>query len=189
MNIIENVLIPDELTKELYFCCNVKKCKGVCCIDGDAGAPLEKHEIEIIQDCLEFVKPYMQKEAAEVVDDNNLFDYDDEGNLVTSLLENDDCIFVNFENDIAFCAIERAFLEKKIDFRKPISCYLYPIRVNKEGGFQKLTYHKWDICDTAVVNGKRKKIRMIDFLKKPLIEKFGKEWYNLFFSYINKKKT
>lgn len=178
MKIVEDVLIPEEL-QNIRFCCDLKKCKGACCVAGDAGAPLEPIEIELIQQHLEEIKPYMQKHAAETVHFDNLFDYDQEGNMVTALLNHSECIFANFEAGIAFCAIEKAFLHKNISIRKPISCFLYPIRIVKEGQFRKLVYHQWDICKPAVEYGHNHNIHLMDFLRVALKEKFGKEWYKL----------
>jgi len=180
MKIIEDVIVSAEINNKLNFCCDLKKCKGACCVAGDAGAPLDPEEIAFIQDALEHIKPFMQNHAAMIIHPDNVFDYDQDGNLVTALLDDTECIFTYFEKGVAFCAIEKAYLQKKISFRKPISCFLYPIRVTKEGGFQKINYDKWGICRSAIEHGNNHKIRLIDFLKVPLIAKFGKEWYKLF---------
>lgn len=188
MMIIEDVIIPAELCGEIFFCCDLKKCKGACCVAGDAGAPLEPDEIGHIIDGLEYIKPFMQKQAAEIITVDNIYDYDQEGNLVTSLLNDRECIFTNFEAGIAICAIERAYQQRRIHLRKPASCFLYPIRVTKEGGFRKLTYHRWDICNAAVEHGNNHKIRLLDFLRVPLKEKFGKEWFKLLHQALKNKK-
>lgn len=189
MDIIGDVLIPVELKRtDLYFCCNLKKCKGACCVAGDAGAPIEPHEISAIQDCLEIIKPYMQKKASEMITPENLFDYDPEGNIVTSLLNDRECVFANFSGGIAYCAIEKAFLEKKITFRKPVSCFLYPLRVSDEGVLRKVVYHSWEICQPGIEFGNNRKIKLIDFLQVPLREKFGKEWYTHFRNLLKNKQ-
>jgi len=186
MKIIEDVLIPADFHR-IRFCCDLRKCKGACCVAGDAGAPLEAEEIELIQDHLEVIRPFMQPQAAEIVTCDNLFDYDQDGNLVTALLDHRECVFTNFEMGIAYCAIEKAFQKKNISIRKPISCFLYPIRVVKEGQFRKLIYHQWDICDSAVEHGQNNNIRLADFLRVPLKEKFGKEWYKMFHDMLKKE--
>ncbi len=187
MAIVDNIIISSELTAHLHFCCYTKKCKGACCVAGDAGAPLEEEEVEYLQNNLEMIKPYMQKHAEMIVHPDNLYDFDEEGQLVTSLIDDNECIFTNFENGIAYCAVEKAWFEKKITFRKPISCFLYPIRISKDGAFLKLHYHKWDICQSAVEYGRQQHIQLIDFLKTPLIEKFGNDWYKKFYNIIKNK--
>jgi hypothetical protein len=188
MDIIGDVLIPSEFKKQnLYFCCDIKKCKGACCVAGDAGAPLDPEEIGEILDALDLVRPYMQKNAAEMVTENNFFDYDPEGNLVTALLNDRECVFTNFSKGIAFCAIEKAFLEKKIKFRKPVSCFLYPIRVTSNGTLRKIVFHRWEICQSGIEFGNNRKIKLVDFLSVPLREKFGKEWMSLFYNFLKNK--
>ena len=188
MDIIGDVLVPAEFKRDnLYFCCDLTKCKGICCVAGDAGAPLDPHEIDQIQDALPMIKPYMQKEAAETITEENLFDYDFDGHLVTSLFNDRECVFTNFTNGIAFCAIEKAFLAKKIKFRKPISCFLYPIRVIDKGTLKQIMYQRWDICQPGVECGHKEKIKLVDFLSVPLQEKFGKEWLELFRNSLKKK--
>jgi hypothetical protein len=185
MDLIQDVIVPQELKSPLYFCCHIEKCKGACCVAGDAGAPIDPIEIEQIQNTLPFVKPYMQEEAALFVNEQNFFDYDTDGNFVTSLIDDRECIFTNFTSGIAYCAIEKAFVNKKISFRKPLSCFLYPIRVTREGAFLKINYHQWDICVSAKQHGQQQRILLVDFLKEPLKQKFGKEWYKLFYNLIN----
>jgi hypothetical protein len=180
MLIVQNVIVPQEFQNDLYFCCDLAKCKGACCIAGDAGAPLKLSEINSLIEHLNLIRPFMQKQAAEIISPENLFDYDQEGNPVTALLNNRECVFTNFKAGIAYCSIEKAFSLKQIPIRKPVSCFLYPIRVQKEGAFEKIIYHRWDICRPAVEYGTNRKITLVDFLQKPLKENFGREWYSLF---------
>lgn len=187
MIIIDDVLVPVEFKKNLHFCCDLKKCKGACCVAGDAGAPLEDWEVDKIQESLQKVKPFMQKEIADNIDENSVFDFDMDGNLVTSLHNSKECVFTFFEQGIAYCAIEKAYNLKLIDFRKPISCYLYPIRVEKTSNFRKISYHRWDICQFAIEYGNNNKIKLVDFIKNPLKEKFGRDWLKLFYETIKKK--
>lgn len=187
MIIVGDVLVPEDLKSKQYFCCNLQKCKGACCVLGDAGAPLEPEEIEEIQNALPKIRPFMQKVAAEAINEDNLFDYDHEGNLVTALIHDKECVFAFFEGGIAFCAIEKAFLQKQITFRKPISCHLYPIRITKDGAFKKLTYHKWDICHDAVELGRNQKILLIDYIREPLKRKFGREWMIMLHDALKRK--
>ena len=172
---INNTIISDDVLNQ-YFACDVSRCKGACCIVGDAGAPLEEYEISILEDCLEKIKPYMSEKSIEIVSQMGVFDYDVEGVLVTPLVNDSECVFVYFDENDAKCAIEKAFLEGKIDFQKPISCHLYPIRIEKNNYFDVLNYHKWDICNDAVKYGKSLNIKLLDYLKTPLTRKYGNDW-------------
>jgi hypothetical protein len=174
---IDNTLISDDL-KDVFFCCDLSKCKGICCIEGDAGAPLDEKEISDLEDHLEEIKPFMTAGGIEEVEKNGVFDYDAAGNLVTPLIKGKECAFICFEDDIARCAIEEAFQEKKIPFAKPISCHLYPVRVTKTRTCDTVNYHKWSICRKAVENGKKLDLPLYRFLEEPLIRKYGRTWYN-----------
>lgn len=182
---IDNILISDEIQK-IRFCCDLESCKGACCVEGDAGAPLEENEISIIEDYIEEIKPYMRKEGIEVIEKNGIFDFDAGGDYVTPLINDKDCAFVIYENDIAFCAIEKAWADGKLKFQKPISCHLYPIRVNKHETFEALNYHKWYICQPACTMGKKLELPLYKFLKDPLTRKYGKEWYDKLVKAIEK---
>lgn len=177
MIIIDDVLVSDHLL-EVKFCCDLQLCRGICCVKGDAGAPLEDHEFYIIEDNIEQIKPYMSVTGKTVIETTGIFDYDIEGQLVTPLINDKECAFVYSENNVAFCAIEKAWLEKKIDFRKPISCHLYPIRINKLSDKIALNYHQWIVCNPARLKGSQLDLQLYMFLKEPLIRIFGKKWYN-----------
>jgi len=183
--IFNNVIISDNLFEE-KFCCDLTLCKGACCIEGDAGAPLNEMEIAVLEDVIDSVKPYMTEKGRRVVEKNGVFDFDIEGCFATPLVDEKDCAFLSMDADgIARCAIEKAYeagalkgVSDDDEFNKPISCYLYPIRVvTKENGFIELKYHKWDVCYYARKKGKELKISVFEFLKNPLIRRFGKEWY------------
>ncbi|MDR2971263.1 MAG: DUF3109 family protein [Bacteroidales bacterium] len=181
----DNVIISDNLFEEKFFC-DVPLCKGACCIDGDAGAPLGEMEIAVLEDIVDAVKPYMTAKGRAVVEKNGVFDFDMEGCFATPLVAEKECAFVCLDDDgIARCAIEKACqagalkgLSDDDQFNKPISCHLYPIRlVTKENGFIELKYHKWDVCYYARKKGKELNISVFEFLKYPLIRRFGEEWY------------
>jgi hypothetical protein len=173
---IDNTLVSIDVVK-VQFMCNLQACHGSCCVEGDEGAPLEEEEIGIIEDYLEEIEPYMRPEGIEVVERYGVFDYGIDGEYVTPLVNNQECAFVFFENEIAYCAIERAYREGKIDFVKPISCHLYPIRINKFDGFEAVNYHQWPICSPALKHGKQLGIPVYKMLKEPLIRKYGENWY------------
>ena len=178
MIILDNVVVTDEFLNA-QFCCCLPKCKGWCCVAGDAGAPLEASEIEQIEDNLEAIKPYMRPEGIKVIDENDVYDYDETGELVTPLVNGAECAFVYFhKNGTALCAIEKAYLEGKCDFWKPISCHLYPIRLVEKDGFTHILYHEWSVCVPAKRKGEKEGIPLWKFLKGPLVRKFGEEWYN-----------
>jgi len=174
---LENTLISDEL-KEIFFCCDLEKCKGACCIEGDAGAPLEEEEISLLEDHIDDIKRFMVPEGIREVEELGVFDYDAEGRFVTPLVRGKECVYVYFDGEIARCAIEKAFLEKKIPFAKPISCHLYPVRIKTTPFNDLVNYHRWPICRKALLKGHKEKIPLYRFLEGALIRKYGRRWYN-----------
>lgn len=178
MIIINNVVVTREFL-EARFACNIPRCKGECCVAGDAGAPLEKEEIGLIEENIDEIKPYMRSKGIDVIEKDGTFDYDDCGNFVTPLVNNEECAFVYFhDNGAAFCAIEKAFSEGKSTFLKPISCHLYPVRLVEKNGFIHLMYHQWSVCVPAVRKGIKDGMPLYKYLKSPLIRRFGEDWYN-----------
>ena len=176
MIVIDNTLVSDEL-KTIYFSCDLTQCHGDCCVEGDAGAPLEEDEIALLEEIIEKIKPYMTPEGRKVIEKNGVFDYDIDGEYVTPLVHDRECAFVFFENGISYCAIEKAWQEGKIDFQKPVSCHLYPVRLSKLKQHIAVNYDRWDICKTALIKGKKENIPLYQYLKIPLIRKFGETWY------------
>lgn len=176
MILIDDILVSDEL-KEIYFACDLGACKGECCVQGDAGAPLEEEEISIIEDNIDQINKYMVPEGVEVIEKYGVFDYDIDGEFVTPLIKDADCAFVYKENGMSLCAIEKAFLEGEIKFQKPVSCHLYPIRLSKVGDFTAVNYHKWSICEPALIFGKKNGQPLYKYLEVPIIRKFGKEFF------------
>lgn len=176
MKKIGKALVSDDI-KEVHFVCKLSACNGDCCVEGDAGAPLEEEEISILEDYIDEIKPYMTEEGRLASDLVGVFDYDTDASYVTPLVNNRECAFVYKENGINFCAIEKAYLEGKIKFKKPLSCHLYPIRLKDIGEFTAVNYDKWNICKPALINGKDLGIPLYKFLKEPLIRKFGENWY------------
>jgi len=173
---IDNTLVSEEL-KTICFSCDLSQCKGDCCVEGDAGAPLEEEEISILEDYLDEVKPYMSATGLKVVEKTGIFDYDTDGEYVTPLVNDRECAFVYFKNGISYCAIEKAWLEGKTDFQKPVSCHLYPVRLSKLKHHTAINYDRWDICQAALLKGKQDNIQLYKYLKEPLTRKFGESWY------------
>lgn len=174
---IDNTVISTEIFTH-YFCCSLQHCKGTCCIDGDAGAPLEEEELALLEKYYPLYKKYMLEKGIEIIDKKGFFEIDLGGNIVTPLVGNDDCAYLTMSEDgIAGCAIEKAFLAGEIDFHKPISCHLYPIRITKYKDYDALNYHEWHVCKDALALGAQEAIKIFQFLKEPLIRKYGKDWY------------
>ncbi len=160
------------------FVCNLSKCKGICCVEGDSGAPLNDEEIDILDKIYNDVKPYLRLEGIEAIEKQGKYIIDWDNEFVTPLINEKECAYAIFEDDIAKCAIEKAFLEGKIDFKKPISCHLYPIRVKKLKEFDAINYDIWDVCNTAIDFGEKNNVPVYKFLKEPLTRGYGKKWYS-----------
>ena len=177
MIIINNVLVSDDLF-ESQFCCDLTQCKGLCCVEGDTGAPIDPEEIGDIEDNYPFFNKYMSEEGIQKVEEEGTFDYDMEGSFVTPLLSDERCAYAYYdEHGVAKCAIERAFEKGEIDFQKPISCHFYPIRVKKLPDFEALNYHRWFVCAEACELGHRLGLPVFRFLKTPIIRKYGEDFY------------
>lgn len=175
---VGNVLLSSDIFTE-HFCCDYERCKGVCCIEGNAGAPVTLDEIGEIEECLDTIWEDLSAQAQSVIDKQGVAYTDQEGDLVTSIVGGKDCVFTCYEGESCLCALEKACRKGKTNFMKPLSCSLYPIREKElSNGMVALNYHRWDICKDAVVKGKELGIPVWKFLKEPLIRRFGKEWYD-----------
>lgn len=184
MIVIDNTLISDDIAR-VRFACDLDKCLGACCVEGDAGAPLEIEEIGKLEDYIDQIKPFMNPRGIAVVDKNGVFDYDAQGSFVTPLVDNKECAFVFFEKNIARCAIEKAYEEKQIPFPKPLSCHLYPVRITRFKSYDGVNYHRWHICEKARTRGKKENVFLYQFLKESFIRKYNKAWYNKLLKAIN----
>ena len=173
---IEDKIISLDIFKT-YFFCDLSACKGSCCVEGDSGAPLLYEEKKILEEIYEKVKPYMSKEGKAEVEKNGVSTIDKDGDLTTTLVKNKECSFVIFENGIAKCSIEKAYNNGSIEFKKPISCHLFPIRIAEYPDFEAVNYEKIKICKPACDCGSKLKIPLFVFLKEPLIRKYGESWY------------
>lgn len=177
VQIQDTIVSFDVITKE--FCCDLKKCKGACCIEGDAGAPVTTDEIAEIEQLLPVIRQDLSEQALKVIDAQGVAYPDPEGELVTSIVNGKDCVFTVYGDDgCCYCAIEKAWREGKCSFMKPVSCHLYPIRVKRLGQFWGLNYDRWDVCQAAVIKGHREGIPVYKYLKEPLIRRFGQAWYD-----------
>ncbi len=178
MLVHENTIISDDVL-EKYFVCNLKSCKGACCVEGDAGAPLTKDELLILEDNYEKIKPYLTSKSIEVIEKDGMYEVDAEGEFGITTIEGKECVFAIYdENKILKCGIEQAYNDNKITFKKPISCHLYPIRITKSLSYDLINYERWDICSDACSFGANLKVPLYMFLKEPLVRKYGLTWYN-----------
>lgn len=182
MFLIQNTLVSlDIIEKE--FCCDLDTCHGACCVEGDAGCPVSDEELDIIRQLLPDLLPQMTPEAREVVEQQGLAYRDPSCEQVLSIVNNKDCVFARTDhNGWTYCLIEKnsnhqsSIINHK--FTKPISCALYPVRLTKVGDYIGLEYHRWDICHCARVLGKKKHIPLYQFLREPLIRRFGQAWFD-----------
>jgi hypothetical protein len=174
---IEKTIVSEDLI-EKQFVCNLGACKGACCIDGDAGAPLEKEELEILERVYPKIKPFLRKEGIAAIEEQGLYTTNDDGEYETTLINGGECAYVIFDDKkTALCAIEEAYNQGAIGFIKPISCHLYPVRIREYSEFYAVNYDYWPICDDACVLGRELQVPVYKFVKQSLIRKFGESWY------------
>ncbi|HNW99148.1 MAG TPA: DUF3109 family protein [Bacteroidales bacterium] len=177
MIIIENTLVSENIVDK-KFVCDLSKCKGECCVAGDAGAPLEESELPILEELYPYYKEYLTPEGIKAIKKHGFFVVDDDKEFLTPMVSKEKyCAYVYYDGDIAKCAIEKAFFEGKIKFRKPISCHLYPVRITQLRDVDAVNYHQWDICKCACELGEKKNVPVFRFLEEPLKRKYGEEWY------------
>jgi len=185
---VGDVLLTSEILTE-RFCCDLTACKGACCIEGDAGAPVTLDEVGEIEDCLDTVWDDLSATAQSIIDRQGVAYTDTEGDLVTSIVGGKDCVFTYYDDIKDFdtqqpiegcclCALEKAFRAGKTRFCKPISCALYPIREKALGnGLTGLNYNRWNVCKAAIEKGKTEDLPLYRFLEGPLRRRFGDAWY------------
>ncbi len=170
-------IVSEEIIKK-DFVCNLNACKGACCIDGDAGAPLHEDETHILKKIYPKVKSFLRQEGIDAIEQQGTYITTEHGDLETPLINGADCAYVIFdEKNVALCAIEEAYNQGEIDWKKPVSCHLYPIRVTDYTEFSGVNYHRWQICDDACELGEKLGVPVYKFVKEALIRKFGKDWY------------
>lgn len=176
---VGEVILTSEILTE-YFCCDLEACKGICCVEGDSGAPLTLDEVGEMENVLDEVWPDLSAQAQSVIDRQGVAYTDAEGDLVTSIVQGRDCVFTCYGTDgCCYCASDKAFREGRTAWDKPISCALYPIREKHfRDGSVGLQYHRWDICRPAVEKGRRLNLKLYQFLKAPLMRRFGQAWYD-----------
>jgi hypothetical protein len=173
---IEDTIISMDVIEEMFLC-DLSVCKGICCVEGESGAPLENEELALLREVLPHIWDDLSPEAQEVIKKQGVAYLDEDNEYVTSIVNGKDCVFTYYDAGICKCAIEKAYRENKVSFYKPVSCHLYPVRVAKYKGFRAVNYHRGSVCQAAVKLGKSKTVKVYQFLKEPLIHKFGEEWY------------
>lgn len=174
---IDDKIVSADLLREC-FACDLSQCRGICCVEGNAGAPLEVDEVDILEREYEAYRPYMTAEGIEAVERQGFMVVDADGDYTTPLVNDAECAYARNENGVTLCAIEKAWLEGKTPFRKPISCHLYPIRlVHFSNGSIGLNYHRWSVCEPARRCGRKLGIPVYRALREPIIRRFGEEFY------------
>lgn len=171
----KTIVSEDILEKD--FVCNLSACKGACCVDGDAGAPLSEEETKILAEIYPKVRPFLRKEGIEAIEKLGTSVIGTDGTLETTLIDEKDCAYVIFDGKTALCGIEQAYNQGEVSWKKPVSCHLYPIRVKDFTEFAAVNYDRWDICDDACTLGKELQVPIYIFVKEALIRKFGEDWY------------
>lgn len=177
---IDDKLISEEIFSE-EFVCNLGKCKGACCVEGDVGAPLERDETKILEEIFENVRPFLRPEGVRALEEQGTWTVDPlDGDFVTPMVNGEECAYVIFdEHGITKCGIEKAYENGAVQWKKPISCHLYPIRAKEYSTFTALNYDRWPICNDACILGKELKVPVYRFLSAPLIRKYGEDFYNV----------
>jgi hypothetical protein len=173
---IDNTVISEDIADK-FFVCDLAKCKGACCVEGDGGAPVEQNEVMILKSIYKKVKPYLSKQGQEAIEEQGTYIREQDGTYSTPLIGGKECAYSLYDKGILKCGIEQAYYAKKIDWKKPISCHLYPIRITKYEHYDALNYDRWNICSPACSNGRELGVPIYQFLKEPLIRKYGEDWY------------
>jgi len=180
MIIVQDKLVSDDLVEE-HFICNLEACKGACCWEGDSGAPLEAGELPVLDSIFEKVMPFLSPAGIQSIENQGKYVWYPEGEeWGTPLIDKGPCAYMTLNGaGMAQCGIEQAFRAGVTDFQKPVSCHLYPIRIekNEEAGFEALNYHRWDICSAACALGQKQQVPVYRFLREAIIRKFGAEFY------------
>ena len=172
---IDKKVISLDILKE-KFCCDVRICKGHCCVEGESGAPLDEDEVPLLERIFPLVKPYLRDEGIRVIEEQGASVIDSDGENVTPLIGKLECAYAVFINGIARCGIEIAYEAGVVDFRKPVSCHLYPVRINRYSSFEAVNYHRWHLCECARDYGKLLNLPVYKFVEEALTRKYGQEF-------------
>lgn len=180
---IDNVLISDEII-EKKFVCDLSRCRGGCCVDGDAGAPLKQEETRDLEEVYETVKPYLSPDAIKEIEKQGKYVFDEKNGYTTPTIEGGICVYGIEEDGIVKCGIERAYNEHKTNFKKPVSCHLFPIRIQEYDGYEALNYEPREkLCKPACTLGEKLQIPVYRFLKEAIIRKYDVYFYEALEAY------
>ena len=174
---IGETLVSETLIRQA-FVCDLQQCKGACCVEGEAGAPLEKEEVDLLDKDFEKIKPFLTPKGVDEIEKQGRYVKGFDGDWETPIIDGKECVYAVFDtHGKAACGIEKAYSEGEIDWKKPISCHLYPVRVKQYSAFAAVNYHQWSICTPACSLGEQLSVPVYQFLKEALIRKFGEDWY------------
>lgn len=180
MIVVDKTVISDDLADN-FFLCDLEKCKGGCCVEGDLGAPLENQELPVLDRIYDQVRPFLTEQGRKAIEEQGRYVLDEDREYSTPTINGKECAYAVYDQKgILKCGIEMAFQAGVTDFRKPISCHLYPIRISKYDSYDALNYDRWEICLPACELGKRAKVPLYVFAKEALIRKYGEAWYKKF---------
>lgn len=177
MFVVDDILVSDEIATA-FFACNLGACRGACCVQGDSGAPLEESELQILEDLVPVTRKYLGEEAVGIIDSEGCWEDLGSGRYATRCVESGECVFVTYAGDVAMCSIQKAHEKGKTDFPKPVSCHLFPIRIEDYGTYEVMNYEWVAICEPGRLAGTRSETHLTTFLREPLIRKYGEEWYD-----------
>lgn len=179
MFVVGDALISDAVL-DAPFACNLGACLGACCVQGDSGAPLEPDERAVLDALVPRVRKYLRPEALQVIDRDGVWEEVDDGDYATTCVAKAECVFVTYDGPVAKCAIHKAYLAGRVDFPKPLSCHLFPLRIERMGEYDVINYEQVSLCDSARKHGRRRGVQLTDGLQEALIRKFGASWYDAF---------
>ena len=175
---LDNTLVSEELL-EAHFCCDLQACKGACCVAGEAGAPLDKEEVSLLEELYPKISTFLNDEGRKAIAQQGTSLVAADGSLETPLVDGKECAYTTFDSrGVAHCGIEQAHKAGAIDWQKPISCHLYPVRVQHYSTFTAVNYHRWQICHAACDLGAKNKLPIYQFVKEALVRKFGQPWFD-----------
>ncbi len=179
MFVVGDALISDDVL-DAPFACNLSACLGACCVQGDSGAPLEPDERVVLEALVPRVRKYLRPEALRVIKREGVWEEVEDGDYATTCVGQAECVFVTYDGSVAKCAIQKAYLAGRVDFPKPLSCHLFPLRIERMGDYDVINYEQVSLCDSARKHGRRHGVRLVDGLQEALIRKFGASWYAAF---------
>lgn len=183
------VILTDDIV-EKHFVCDLNRCKGACCVEGDMGAPLEEEELDIMDEIYPAVAPYLTDEGRKEIENQGAYVLDEDGDYSTPTIDGKECAYALYDDKgILKCGIEQAYLDGKVSFKKPISCHLYPLRVKRYDEFEAANYDQWSICSPACTLGESLQVPLYKFLKEALERRYGTDWYESFVALIKERKS